>query len=45
MGKSIEDRIENPTNKRITDFIDLMKGEKDLKDIESLYSIITQKSI
>ena len=44
-GKSIEDRIEKPTNKRITDFIDLMKGKKDLKDIEKLYSSTTQQSI
>ena len=28
MGKSIEDRIEKPTNKKISNFIDLMKGEK-----------------
>ena len=27
-GKSIEGRIEKPTNKWITDFIDLVKGEK-----------------
>ena len=45
MGKSIEDRIEKPTNKKIADYIDLTKGKKDLKDIEKLYSITTQQSI
>ena len=44
-GKSIEDRIEKSTNKRIANFIYLMKGKKDLKDIEKSYSITTQQSI